>query len=278
MSWRAELRGATLSGVKLLLLFLLLSLSALAESGGVALVVEVRGTVAGVQLLDSVPMNRKLRVPGGAHVTLSFLEGGKRTRCQGPGVFLVEAAGVRRLQGTGGVDVQQPRSVVAREIRGSFNWDKMAGVRHRDLGWLVDETLLEPLAVLRWQAEPAVSEVQVTIEELPDFRRLLRQTLPNSAGQVTVTLQPGRTYELELTAYAPGAPPSEAARQQVRVLGAGEATRLLELEKQATTPEELLEMCSVWLQHGVRSRASLLARRLLTRYPDSQRLQDLAQP
>lgn len=278
MSLKPRAARVSLDSVKLFVLLFFLVLSAAAETVGVALVVDVRGKIPGLQLLDSLASGRQLAIPAGAQATLSFLEAGRRARLQGPGVFVVEAGGVKQVRGAGRAVQELPRSIVAREIRDSFNWDKMAGVRHRDLGWLVDATLLEPQAVLHWQAEPQVTEVEISVEELPGFRRVLRQTLPANPSQVSVSLEAGRTYELGLTAYTPGSPPSEAAPQQVRVLSHAEAQRLLQLEKQATSPEDLLEMCSLWLQHGVRSRAAGLARQLLDRYPQSARLQELARP
>lgn len=242
------------------------------------MVVELQGKVGDLQLFDVVNAGRQLQLPADTRVTLSFLQAGRRARCQGPAVFAIEATGARKLSGPGSVTTQQPAATVAREIPGSFNWDKMAGVRHREVGWLVDDALLHPEAVLRWQLDPLMNEVEVVVESLPDYQRVYKQTVPANQREVKVSLEAGRSYELSLTGFPAGGAPTEPAKRRVRVLATDHAARLLAWEKAATQREELMEMCGVWLQYGVRSRASLLAQQLIRHYPDSARLRELAEP
>lgn len=252
------------------------------ESAGVAMVTKlsalsVRSQGKALQLFDTLAAGSEIQVPANADLTLSFLRGGLRVHCQGPLTLKVGADGLVRVGGQGKLVEQRPESRITHSQATAFNWDRMAGVRREDLAWLVDPALSEGKSKLRWEVPGDLDEVEVTIEQLPDYQRVLRQVYAASLGEAAVDLQPGQAYLLQLRGFSPRRT-VEASEQRVRVLTAAELAEVAERERLARAPEARVELCSYLLQMGLRSRARQVAKGLLEDFPGQARLQELAAP
>lgn len=230
-----------------------------------------------LQLFDMVPVRSRLEVPSGGKLTLSFVRGGLRVSLQGPGSLRVEPDGVSQWTGKTPVQEQKPQQRLTHQQATAFNWDRMAGVSREDLRWTLDNSLMEQQTPLLWEVPADLEEVEVTIEEKPDFVRVLRQVYPARGRAPQIELKPGASYVLQLRGFSPRRT-VEAAEHPLRVLSLAESQEVERREQLAKTLEERVELCSYLLQMGLRSRAREVAQSLLADYPEQPRLRQLAQP
>ena len=264
----------------LLLLSVLMSRPALADMA--ALVVDVRGQSAPLELLDVLTTGQQLLLPAGTSLTLSFRQGGRRYECRGPALFAIGPEAPSKLSGDGSCRRIASQAQAATELHGPINWDKMAGLRRELVAWRLDE-VVEPDAELRWEAPSSLEEVEITVERLPDFVRTWRSSLPATPSRARLpqsVLRPGERYELSLRGFGAGGYSLQARPQRVSVLSQRDWQRLQQFEQaaqQSQNPEDLVEYCAWLLQAGLQSRAARVARQLLERFPNSLRLRELAE-
>lgn len=264
------------------LLLLIASLSSPLLARPAAMVTEVLGsaTASGraLQLFDTLEEGQVLVLPAGASLTLSYLEGGLRGLCQGPARYQVQANGLRCLQGKNRSQLARPAPGRRAGVSGDFNWDRMAGLRREDLGWTGDRAFVDGSVELRWQAPGDLDEVEIVVEQLPDFQRVFKGTLPARPGELRLQLQPGQRYQCHLRGFSPRRT-AEAAEWSIRTLNDSERAELHEREQASQgSPCDRVEHCGWLLQQGLQSRAQKLARELLEKYPGQERLRQLARP
>lgn len=259
-----------------------------AQTGGsgVAMVVKLSGAVdhAGkpLALFDVLRDGEHLSIPANARLTLGLLGAAGRTEVVGPATLKVGRDGVSKLGGKGSVSGKRDAAAtpaVAAQLKGSINWDRMAGVRREDLRWETDDRLGGEPARLRWVVPDDLTEVEVEVESLPDYSRVYRSTLPAHPGELALPLKPG-SYALHLRGFSPRRT-VEAAVPTVQVMTdrQTEAQRqIVEAALSHNREEELSEVSALLLQNGQRRAAAPLLQRLARLHPEDARLQQLAAP
>ena len=266
-----------------LFLTILAGLSGPALARPAAMVTELRGSVTSsdkaLQLFDTLEPGQVIVLPSGATLSLSFLDGGLRGLLQGPARFQLQPGGVKRLQGSGQQQIQRPQPDRAPGISGDFNWDRMAGLRREDLGWTGDRCFPGELAELHWTTPDDLDEVEIVVEQLPDYQRVYKGTVAARPCSLSLKLESGKTYQCHLRGFSPRRT-AEAAEWSIRTLSSSEAADLARREErsqQGSTVDQM-EHCGWLLQQGLQSRAQKLAAELLKRYPEQTRLRELARP
>lgn len=268
---------------RILLLAVLTGLSGPALARPAAMVSELRGSASSsqksLQLFDTLEPGQVVVVPAGAALSLSFLEGGLRATLRGPAQFQLQAAGVKRTQGSGEVQLQRPTSDRAPGIRGDFNWDRMAGLRREDLGWIGDRSFCGQDVELRWTSPADLDEVEIVVEQLPDYQRVYKGTVGARPSRLPLKLEAGKSYQCHLRGFSPRRT-AEASEWSIRLLSSAEVSELEQRERRSAAgePVDQLEHCVWLLQQGLQSRAQKLAAELLKKYPEQARLRELAQP
>ncbi|MBX3166900.1 MAG: hypothetical protein KF760_05790 [Candidatus Eremiobacteraeota bacterium] len=231
-------------------------LLALALAGATpAMVVASKGPVP-AQVLTTLQAGQKLTLAAGSELTVSFLQGGGRTHCKGPGVFQVGQIGMTLLSGSGSVQSEKSEARAALTPSPWINWDEMAGVRRDELRYAGDPTWLEPRAQLHWEAPADVQELEVVVEHLPDYGRIYKGTVAARAP-LPLELEPGQSYVLSLRGFSPGRV-VEAAEQRLEVLSEQDRVHLLAWESAARTPADVVELYSWLVSRGLLSRAERL--------------------
>ncbi|MFN8612575.1 MAG: hypothetical protein U0931_33855 [Vulcanimicrobiota bacterium] len=244
--------------MKLAALILALSLLAQAQPAPPAMVVAQKD--APLRVFQTLRLGEKFQLSEGARLTVSFLEGGGRSQCQGPGLFQVESTRMVLLSGQGLVEHQQVAARAALPPRAWINWDEMAGVRRDEMVYCSDPTWLDPSVRIAWRVPDDLTEVEVVVEHLPDYGRVYKGTVPADA-QLPLQLQAGQTYAVSLRGFSPRRT-VEAAEQRLEVLSSHDRVQLLEWEAAARTPEDRVELYSWLLSRGLLSRAQQILPRL----------------
>lgn len=232
-------------------LILAMSWLAFAQPGPPAMVVAQQGTA--VRVLQTLKLGETLKLPEGAQLTVSFLEGGGRSQCQGPGVFQVGDTQMTLLSGQGQVRSEKIKARAALPPRPWINWDEMAGVRRDEFIYSGDRASLEPTVQLAWLAPDDLSEVEVVVEHLPDYRRVYKATV-RADSPPPLHLEPGQTYTVSLRGFSPRRI-VEAAEQRLEVLSSRDRDELLTWESDVKTPADRVELYSWLLSRGLLSRA-----------------------
>lgn len=236
------------------LIALLLALT-LAGAGAPAMVVASKGPVP-APVLSTLQSGQRVSLAAGSELTISFLQGGARSHCQGPGVFLVGSTSMELLSGSG--SVQTHKSEVRQAITPSSwtNWDEMAGVRRDELRYAGDPTWLEPRAQLRWEVPPDLQEVEVVVEHYPDYRRVYKGTV-KAQQPPSLELEAGQSYVLSLRAFS-SQRTVEGVEQRLEVLSQSDRQRLIAWEESARSSADLVELYSWLAGRGLPSRAQQL--------------------
>ncbi|MBS2037807.1 hypothetical protein JST97_22675 [bacterium] len=237
--------------MRLAALILALSLLAQAQVGPPAMVVAQKH--ASVPVFKTLELGERLNLPEGAQLTVSFLEGGGRSQCDGPGTFQVQSTQMVLLNGEGRVTHQQVLTRAAMTPRAWVNWDEMAGVRRDELAYCSDPVWLDPNVEIRWRAPSDVTQVEVVVEHLPEYRRVHKSTVP-AESPLPLQLEAGQAYTVSLRGFSPRRT-IEAAEQRLEVLSNQDRERLLAWESDVRLPEDRAELYSWLLSRGLPSRA-----------------------
>lgn len=235
------------------LVALILALSLLARAQGSPPAMVVAQKQASLRVFQTLKLGEQLNLPEGAELTVSFLEGGGRSQCQGPGLFEVQSRQMVLLKGDGQVHNLTVATRAALPPRAWVNWDEMAGVRRDELTYCSDPTWAEPKVEIAWKVPQDLTEVEVVVEHLPDYRRVYKGTLP-AASRLPLQLEAGQAYTVSLRGFSPRRM-VEAAEQRLEVLSAQDLGQLLAWESAALLPEDRAELYAWLLSRGLLSRA-----------------------
>ncbi|MBN9414520.1 hypothetical protein ABS71_04795 [bacterium SCN 62-11] len=236
------------------LLAFLLAVS-LAGAGAPAMVVASKGSVP-APVLTTLQTGQRLTLGVDSELTVSFLQGGARSLCRGPGVFQVGLTEMELLSGPGSVNTQKNEVRAAITPNSWTNWDEMAGVRRDEIHYAGDPTWLEPQARLSWTAPADLQEIEVVVEHYPDYRRVYKGTV-SPQQPPALDLESGQTYVVSLRGFAPGRT-VDSAEQRLEVLSREDRERLLAWESKAQSPADLVELYSWLMSRGLVSRAERL--------------------
>ncbi len=262
----------SLRPIALWLLVLLLLIAAGAPP--VAMVSDLKGTIQGVTLFGMLPAGQELRLPAGAELSLSFVQGGLRERLKGPCLARLEPTGVKMLEGAPAVTMR-PAEGESAALPTGLNLDKIGGLRRGELRFVNDPVSLTSRPVLRWVSSERFPELEIMIEEAGTFKRVLKQRVPPEPARLQVELSPGKSYLLSLTAFrADGSHiPNEPLPVSLRVLSSQETERYEALAREARMelqahPEDLAplnELLAAYLSEELFGPALDLARELVRR-------------
>lgn len=227
----------------------------LAGSGAPAMVVASKGPVP-ARVLTTLQAGQKLTLEAGSELTVSFLQGGARSLCRGPGIFQVGSTGMALISGSGSVQSEKSAARAALTPSPWINWDEMAGVRRDEIRFVGDPTWLEPQVDLRWEVPPDLQEVEVVVEHLPDYRRVYKATVA-ARESLPLHLEAGQAYLVSLRGFSPRRT-VEATGQRLEVLSRQDRDLLLDWEGSARTAADRVELYSWLVSRGLLSRAEKL--------------------
>lgn len=232
---------------------LILALSLLARAQGLSPAMVVAQKQSPLRVFQTLKLGQQLNLPEGAQLTVSFLEGGGRSHCQGPGVFEVQGRQMVLLKGEGQVQNLTVPIRAAMPPRAWVNWDEMAGVRRDELTYCSDPTWVDPKVEIAWKVPEDLTEVEVVVEHLPDYRRVYKGTVP-AESHLQMQLEAGQAYTVSLRGFSPRRT-VEAAEQRLEVLSSQDRAQLLTWESAVSSPEDRAELYSWLLSRGLLSRA-----------------------
>lgn len=255
--------------------WLVLLLLVAAGAPPVAMVSDLKGKIDGISLFGMLPAGQELRLPAGAELSLSFVQGGLRERLKGPCLARLEATGAKVLEGAPAVTMRPAEGSDSAALPRGLNLDKIGGLRRGELRFVNDPVSLTSRPVLRWVSSERFPELEVMIEEAGTFKRVLKQRVPPEPARMQVELSPGKSYLLSLTAFrADGSHiPNEPLPVSLRVLSSEETERYEALAREARMelqahPDDLAplnELLAAYLAEELYAPALELARELARR-------------
>lgn len=247
----------------------------------------VEGRIEKVGLLDYLRPKTEIRLPKNAEIVLTSFGSDQSYRLTGPGRAMIEAGGVKTLEGPAAELIPQPANQrkVARAITpGQLQALKIANVRLREVqenAFLpvapVEGTILATRPEFSWRAPDGCGSYFLEVSREGGKSVYAGKVDSNRAALPPgVSLARGAAYLWQVKCEGPSAT-SRTAQARFRVAGASEASAVLDLApaKGGSFSERLTYAAMLQLK-GYLYDAGEIWKSLALERPDSDLLDDLA--